>query len=64
MARVLIYLLSGQVVECDLESLTQNGFGQIVTWRNEDSGRKLMMLQQDQVAAVVMIEEPEGETSG
>jgi len=64
LARFLIYLLSGQVVECDLESVTQNGLGQIVTWLNEPIGRKLMLLQQNQVAAAVMIEEPEGETSG
>ncbi len=56
MARVLLYLVSGQVVECDVKSMTTNGLGRIVSWENEENGRLLKTLKADMVAAAVLVD--------
>lgn len=56
MARVLLYLVSGQVVECDVKSMTTNGLGRIVSWENEENGRLLQSVQADMVAATVLVD--------
>lgn len=56
LARVLLYLVSGQVVECDVKSMTTNGLGRIVSWENEENGRLLQSVQADMVAATVLVD--------